>query len=185
MTPETDTAASPRRHGSKRARRRSRRERRADVLEAALATFAERGYAAPSAQIAGRAGISDAYVFRLFGTKHDLFVACADEVAGRSHRVLEAAAGGGASPADRLRRMVDAYATELPPDDHRLQLQLLASREASVRVLARKALDALVDDIGRLSGACAAATRSTVAEIVLIDVEAALGAVAARERSHP
>jgi AcrR family transcriptional regulator len=185
MTPQSDTAAIPRRHGSTSAPRRSRRERRADVLDAALATFAERGYAAPAARIAGRAGISDAYLFRLFGTKHDLFVACADEVAGRSHRVLEAAAGGGASPADRLRRMVDAYATELPPDDHRLQLQLLASREASVRVLARKALDALVDDIGRLSGACAAATRSTVAEIVLIDVEAALGAVAARERSHP
>src|SRR5438874_11598022 len=51
-------------------------ERRADVLDAALIEFAERGYyGAPTEDIARRAGISQPYVFRLFGTKKELFKA--------------------------------------------------------------------------------------------------------------
>lgn len=156
--------------------RRTRGERRADVLAAASATFAERGYAAPAALIAARAGISEPYLFRLFATKHELFAACARELTDRTRAVLEGAAAAGASPAERLRRMVDAYATELTADDHRLHLHLLGTGDGRVRRLAREALDGLVEDVGRLSGASAAGTRSLVAQALLIDVTAALRA---------
>ena len=51
-------------------------ERRDDVLDAAMIEFAERGYEGTSTEdIARRAGISQPYLFRLFGTKKELFKA--------------------------------------------------------------------------------------------------------------
>src|SRR5438067_12965762 len=51
-------------------------ERRDDVLEAALVEFARCGYEGTSTDdIARRAGISQPYLFRLFGTKKELYKA--------------------------------------------------------------------------------------------------------------
>src|SRR5207248_5304536 len=51
-------------------------ERKASILDAALHEFAERGLDGASTEaIAARAGISQPYVFRLFGTKKELFKA--------------------------------------------------------------------------------------------------------------
>src|SRR3954447_11117347 len=51
-------------------------ERREDVIEAAMVEFAERGFEGASTEdIARRAGISQPYLFRLFGTKKELFKA--------------------------------------------------------------------------------------------------------------
>src|ERR687885_2722189 len=56
--------------------RKTAEERRAEILEAARAEFADRGLDGASTDtIARRAGISQPYLFRLFGTKKDLFVA--------------------------------------------------------------------------------------------------------------
>ena len=56
--------------------RKSAEERRDDILQAALVEFAERGlHGASTEEIAKRAGISQPYVFRLFGSKKDLFKA--------------------------------------------------------------------------------------------------------------
>src|SRR6478609_4664485 len=56
--------------------RLSAAERRHEILDAAMAEFAERGLAAASTEeIARKAGISQPYVFRLFGTKKELFKA--------------------------------------------------------------------------------------------------------------
>src|SRR5881394_3226852 len=50
--------------------------RRDDVLDAALIEFAERGLEGTSTEdIARRAGISQPYLFRLFGTKKELYKA--------------------------------------------------------------------------------------------------------------
>jgi len=58
-------------------------ERRAQVVEAALEEFAQAGLAGASTEaIAKRAGISHAYLFRLFGTKRDLFLAAVDRAFG-------------------------------------------------------------------------------------------------------
>src|SRR5712692_9279359 len=56
--------------------RKTKDERREEILDAALEEFAERGYHGASTEdIARRAGISQPYVFRLFGTKRELFKA--------------------------------------------------------------------------------------------------------------
>src|SRR2546430_17705760 len=58
------------------AQRKSAEERREAVLEAALEEFAARGLDGASTDaIAAKAGISQPYVFRLFGTKKELFKA--------------------------------------------------------------------------------------------------------------
>ncbi|HEY5630296.1 MAG TPA: TetR/AcrR family transcriptional regulator, partial [Candidatus Limnocylindrales bacterium] len=51
-------------------------ERRADVVEAAIKAFAVGGYAGTSTEeIARLAGVSQPYLFRLFGSKQALFMA--------------------------------------------------------------------------------------------------------------
>ena len=56
--------------------RQSAEERRESILDAALIEFAERGLHGTSTEdIAKRAGISQPYVFRLFGSKKRLFAA--------------------------------------------------------------------------------------------------------------
>jgi AcrR family transcriptional regulator len=60
------------------ATRLSAAERRDTILDAAQIEFAERGFAGTSTEdIARRAGISQPYLFRLFGTKKELFKASA------------------------------------------------------------------------------------------------------------
>jgi len=54
------------------------------VLNAAIVEFARSGYAGTSTEaIASRAGISQPYLFRLFGTKKELFIATYSMVASR------------------------------------------------------------------------------------------------------
>src|SRR4051794_26954943 len=56
--------------------RKTKEERRGGILDAAMLEFAARGlHGASTEDIARRAGISQPYVFRLFGTKKDLFIA--------------------------------------------------------------------------------------------------------------
>src|ERR687884_693394 len=56
--------------------RKSATERRDEILEAALGEFAARGLEGGSTEaIAKAVGISQPYVFRLFGTKKQLFMA--------------------------------------------------------------------------------------------------------------
>src|SRR3954469_17045415 len=66
----TATATTTKRHLS------TAEERREAVLEAAMDVFAERGFlGTPTMPIAKAAGISQAYLFRLFPTKEELVLA--------------------------------------------------------------------------------------------------------------
>ena len=67
--------------------RQTAEERREEILEAARYEFAARGLHGTSTEdIARRAGISQPYVFRLFGTKKELFMASARVVPARDAR---------------------------------------------------------------------------------------------------
>jgi AcrR family transcriptional regulator len=75
-------------------------ERREAVLEAAMREFALGGLHGTSAEvIAARAGISQPYLFRLFGTKKELFLAVVDRVFDRMLSALQEAAEGPGSTA--------------------------------------------------------------------------------------
>jgi TetR/AcrR family transcriptional regulator len=64
--------------------RLSSEDRREQILEAASVVFAERGYAGGTTDaVAKRAGISQAYVVRMFGSKEQLFVEVATRASER------------------------------------------------------------------------------------------------------
>ncbi|MHB1712502.1 MAG: TetR/AcrR family transcriptional regulator [Acidimicrobiales bacterium] len=121
-------------------------ERRTAVLAAAITEFARSGYAGTSTDaIAHRAGISQPYLFRLFGTKKDLFIATYDLVGGRIIQTLTAA-GDGLHGEEALRAMGAAY-VELMQDPDLLQVQLhgfaAASGDADIARSCRHTFDVL------------------------------------------
>ncbi|GCE21464.1 TetR/AcrR family transcriptional regulator [Dictyobacter kobayashii] len=64
--------------------RLSAEQRREHILEAALPVFAAYGlHGASTLTIAEHAGISETYIFRLFGTKKELFLAVVERVHGQ------------------------------------------------------------------------------------------------------
>jgi AcrR family transcriptional regulator len=79
------------------ARRQTADQRRESVLTAATTAFAAKGlYGTTTEEIARRAGISQPYVFRLFGSKMNLFIAVlaralldAPDLRGRESRELQ------------------------------------------------------------------------------------------------
>ena len=98
-------------------------ERRTAVLAAAITEFARSGYAGTSTDsIASRAGISQPYLFRLFGTKKELFIATYELV---SDRIIAAMtrAGTGLEGQEAQEAMGAAYG-ELLQDPELLQVQL-------------------------------------------------------------
>ena len=106
--------------------RKSSEERREAVLEAALEEFAAHGLDGASTEaIAAKAGISQPYVYRLFGTKKELFKAvisrCFRQTLERFQRAAEGKRG-----ADALDAMGDAYVNELLPDRSFLRSQMQA-----------------------------------------------------------
>jgi AcrR family transcriptional regulator len=108
------------------AARKSAEERRDEILDAALAEFAERGlHGASTEAIAKRAGISQPYVFRLFGSKKQLFKAavarCFRETLETFMRAAEGKRGEEALHAIGL-----AYGELLAGDRTRLLAQLQA-----------------------------------------------------------
>src|SRR6202035_5480555 len=108
--------------------RSTAQERRVELLAAALSEFAIGGLHGTSTEaIAKRAGISHAYLFRLFGDKKQLFIACAALCFRRVHETFAAAAVG-ATPQERLDAMGRAYREMLADRELLLaQLQLYAA----------------------------------------------------------
>ena len=67
-------------------------ERRDEIVAAAMTEFAVTGYAGTSTEaIARRSGVSQPYLFQLFGTKKDLFIAAVRHGFGRTITAFEAA----------------------------------------------------------------------------------------------
>jgi AcrR family transcriptional regulator len=130
-------------------------ERRDEILNAAVTEFAERGLAAASTEeIARKAGISQPYVFRLFGTKKELFMAtvarCFRETLAMFQRAAEGKRGE-----EALDAMGTAYAELLANDRTRLQAQMqayAACGDPDVREVVRAGYGDLVTYVERVSG---------------------------------
>src|SRR6478735_11876508 len=88
----TPTATTP--NATARPGRMTADERRDAIVAAAVEEFATGGLVGASTEaIAKRAGVSQPYVFQLFGTKKDLFLAVVRRCFGRTRIAFEAAAG--------------------------------------------------------------------------------------------
>jgi AcrR family transcriptional regulator len=153
-------------------------ERRQEVLTAATAAFAQGGYEGTSTEdVAQRAGISQPYIFRLFGSKRELFVAVVERCFQRTNETLESAARG-LSGKDALHAMGNAY-TELIRDPSLLRVELHAFtasvQDAEVRRAAQKGMRTIWEMAARVSGVDSGSLRAWLADGMLCNVMAALG----------
>ena len=160
--------------------------RREAVLEAAVKVFAARGlHGTPTAEVAKAAGISHAYLFRLFPTKSDLAVA----VIGRANERVYGAFASAAAEAKRtgedpLHAMGGAYGRLL--QDRDLLLAQLHSHGASpedpaVREAAWEGFKRLVELVQRESGADDETIGKFFATGMLMNVMAAIDAGSVNE----
>jgi len=160
-------------------------ERRIDVLRVARQEFAKGGFHGTSTErIAERAGVSQPYLFRLFGTKKKLFLACVragfQTVRETFDRVSE-----GLSGEDALHAMGDAY-MELLQDRTQLQAQMqsyaAASEDADIRDVVRQGFGELVSFVEARSGVSPVRLSRFMAHGMLLNVIASMDLLDADER---
>jgi AcrR family transcriptional regulator len=158
------------------ARRQTAEERREGILAAALTEFAARGLHGTSTEdIARRAGISQPYVFRLFGTKKHLFIATVELCLRETLETFEAAAEG-RSGMDALEAMGESY-RGLLDDRARLMGQMqayAATDDPDVRAVIRQGYGDLVEFVERVSGADVHTVSAWFAKGMLLNVVAAM-----------
>ena len=163
------------------ASRLSADERRDTIVVAALHAFAEGGYAGTSTESIARAvGVSQPYLFQLYGTKRDLFLAAVRHGFRRVRLVFHEATKD-APPPDRLdcttlELMGNAYKRLLSDRDLlRVQLQAYAAcGDEDVRQVVREEFAGLYELVKRESGASDEAIHQFFAEGMLLNVAAAL-----------
>jgi len=159
-------------------------ERREALVEAAVAAFAEHGFhGTPTTEIAKAAGISQAYLFRLFPTKSELYVAAVDRCYRRLGDAMRAAAEDESAPGETaLERMGHAYA-DLMLDRTTLRATLQAFAAAAgdddaIRDAVRRGYGELVELIQRLGGASGDELSAFVGKGMLMTVLAGMDAPA-------
>lgn len=172
----------------------SAQERRDQLVRAAVAEFAVYGLHGTSTErIARRVKISQPYVFRLFPTKKDLFLAAIDQCFDRVEAAFEAAvddpapqpAGAEHDHADgapinaRLHAMGHAYAGLLGERELLLfQMQAYAAcSDDDVRRSVRQRWERLIKRVGELSGASKSDITLFFARGMLMNVVASMGMV--------
>ena len=152
-------------------------DRRKLILEAAIEEYGRTGMHEVSTElIAERAGVSQPYIFRLFGTKKDLIIAAI------LHHTEQLRAGfreaveqrGDSSPLDA---MAMAYCRMLTEDPNSLRCQLhtwAAASDPEIGPVARKTYLQIIEDIRVLSGEDHETVLEFLANGMLLTVAAAL-----------
>ena len=156
--------------------RKSAEERREEIVAIAIEQFAVNGYKGTSTDaIAREAGISQPYLFRLFKTKRELFLACFDVTHNRIADTFEAAARG-VPKEEALRAMGAGYLELLADTNARLfQMQTYAAcSDPVIQARVRECYGMLVKTVSRLSGATPAEVWGFFANGMLLNVVASL-----------
>jgi AcrR family transcriptional regulator len=163
-------------------------DRRELAVRAAMAEFAHGGYDGTSTwTIARRVGVSQPYMFRLFPSKHALFLAAAERCFDDIEDVLRDAAGG-LRGGDAMAAMAEACA-RLPQDaptlPHlQLKIYAIAVRDEDVRRLGGVRWARLWRVISDLSGEPPEEITRFLATALLLNVQAAFGAPAGPDLPH-
>jgi AcrR family transcriptional regulator len=164
--------------------RKSAQERREEILEAALVEFAAHGLDGGSTEAIARAvGISQPYVFRLFGTKKELFIATI-EMCMRGTLEMFRTAAAGLRGEDALHAIGEAYVERLTTDPTYLHSQMqayAASGDPEIRDVVRKGYGELVDYVERVSGLPTERVAHFFAKGMLLNVMASMDLLAAGE----
>jgi AcrR family transcriptional regulator len=178
-TPRDSSPAAP--------ARKSAEVRREEILAIAVRHFAEGGYRGTSTEaIAREAGISQPYLFRLFGTKRRLFLDCSDRACDHVAAVFRRVAAE-VPPAQRLERMGRAYIEELLPERHEIQLLMqsyAAAADREIQEHVRSRYGELVEEVAALAQVEPGETFTFFAHGMLLNIVATLDlpAIAGSER---
>lgn len=136
--------------------RMSAAERRDDVLDHALTAFAAKGYEGTSTEdIARAAGISQPYLFRLFGTKKGLYIASVSRCFRETLELFQRAAEG-LRGEEALHAIGRAYMEHLERDEVWLRAQMqayAASDDPEIRAAVRAGYGDLIAYVRRVSDA--------------------------------
>jgi len=158
------------------AERKSAEERRDEILDAAMVEFAERGlHGGSTEEIAKRAGISQPYVFRLFGSKKELFKASTARCLRETLETFQRAAEGKRGE-EALKAMGAAY-EELLVDRTRLRAQMqayAACDDPDIREVVRNGYGDIVAYVERVSGLPAEEVTRFFATGMLMNVMASM-----------
>jgi AcrR family transcriptional regulator len=164
--------------------RKSADERREQILDAALAEFAAHGLEGGSTEaIAKAVGISQPYVFRLFHTKKELFMATVERC---MHGTLEMfrTASAGLKGEEALHAIGEAYVERLATDPTYLHSQMqayAASDDPQIREVVRKGYGELVEYVERVSGLPPDRVSHFFAKGMLLNVVASMDLLGAEE----
>jgi AcrR family transcriptional regulator len=135
--------------------RQTAEQRREQVLDAALTVFAEHGLSGASTdEIARKAGISQPYLFRLFHTKKELFIASTERCFRETLETFQRA-GEGKTGEAALEAIGRAYGELIRSNPNRLRGQMqtyAACDDPEICAVARKGYGELVDYVERVSG---------------------------------
>jgi AcrR family transcriptional regulator len=153
--------------------RKSKDERREEILDAAMEVFAEQGYqGASTEEIARRAGISQPYVFRLFGTKKDLFIAVDTRCFRQTLEIFQRAAEGKRGE-EALHAIGEAYGELLATNRMYLRGQMqayAACDDPEICAVVQNGFGDLVTYVERVSGADPATISGFFAKGMLMNV---------------
>lgn len=162
--------------------RQTAEERRESVIAEASREFAAHGYAGTSTMaIAKRVGVSQPYLFQLFGTKRDIFIAAVQECFGRVRNLFESvgreASQESVDSNHILHAMGMAYCELLADRDMlRMQMQAYAAcDDAEIQGVVHEEWTRLYDSVARVSGADEKALLHWFAAGMLMNVSAAVG----------
>ena len=160
--------------------RKSKEERREEILDAAIGVFAELGlHGASTDEIARRAGISQPYVFRLFGTKKGLYLALVARCFRQTLELMQRAAEGKRGE-EALKAIGTAYGELLAADRMYLRAQMQAygaSEDPEIAEVVRNGFGDLVTYVERVSGAGQEAVSGFFAAGMLMNILASMQAL--------
>ena len=157
--------------------RKSKETRREEILDAAMAVFAEQGlHGASTEEIARRAGISQPYVFRLFGTKKELYRTVVARCFRQTLEWFQRAAEG-LRGEEALHAIGRAYGELLESDRVYLRAQMQAYSacdDPEICEVVRNGFGDLVAYVERVSGADPATVSQFFATGMLMNVLASM-----------
>jgi AcrR family transcriptional regulator len=163
------------------AERKTKAERREEILDAAIAEFAEKGlHGASTDEIARLAGISQPYVFRLFGTKKELYLAVVARCFRQTLEIFQRVAEGKRGE-EALQAIGQAYGELLESDRIYLRAQMqayAACEDPEICAVVRNGYGDLVSYVERVSGVSSAELATFFSHGMLMNVLSSMNAPA-------
>ncbi len=157
--------------------RKTAEERREEILVAALDEFADHGFdGASTDRIARAAGVSQPYLFRLFGTKKELFIASTERCLARTYETFRSVSEG-LHGQEALEAIGRAYRRRIAEDprDVRAQLQAYAAcDDPEICEVVRRGFGRLVELV-ESKGVSGAEVMAFFARGMLVNVIVAMG----------